>query len=95
MHLRRRSEGHEGQAERSPDPWRNRTGSPAQVRAISNETAQDQGGHVEKANDPRPERLLAKPRCGSGCSGEDAKDPEDPANSREVAEAFEPELTGT
>jgi hypothetical protein len=50
---------------------------------------------VEKANDPRPERLQAKPRCGSGHSGEDAKDPEDPANSREVAEAFEPELTDT
>jgi len=36
---------------------------------------------VEKANDPQPARLLARPRCGFGRSGEEVTYPEDPANS--------------
>jgi hypothetical protein len=49
---------------------------------------QDQGGPAEKANYPQPIRLLATPRCGFGHSGEDVKDPEGPANSREAVSAF-------
>jgi len=54
---RRRSRG---PGLRSPDPRRNRKGSPTQVRAISHEAARDHGGHVEKANDPQPRRLPAE-----------------------------------
>jgi hypothetical protein len=42
---------------------------------------------VEKANDPQPARALETPCCGLGRSGEEANSPEDPANSREAAEA--------
>lgn len=33
-----------------------------------------------KANDPRPIRVLALPRCGSGRSGDDAANPVGPTN---------------
>ena len=35
---------------------------------------------MEKANDPRPEHVLTRPRCGSRCSGEAVNDPEGPVN---------------
>jgi hypothetical protein len=35
---------------------------------------------VEKANDPQPDRVLTRPRCGHGRSGEVVNDPEGPAN---------------
>jgi len=94
LHLCRRGEGHEGQTIRSPDPSaRSDRKSLAGRCHILTNAAQDQGGRAEKANDPQPARMLATPRCGFGHSGEDANDPEDPANSREGASASGPKAT--
>jgi len=38
---------------------------------------------VEKANDPQPGRVLTRPRCGPGRSGEAVNDPEGHVNSME------------
>jgi hypothetical protein len=46
-------------------------------------TLQGQGGRVEKANDPQPEQVLTRPRCGHGRSGEAVNDPEGPVNFTE------------
>ena len=38
---------------------------------------------MEKANDPQPEHVLTRPRCGHGHSGEVVNDPEGPVNFKE------------
>jgi hypothetical protein len=65
-----------------PTPGRRRAGSPSQTRILIKTTKmQGQGGHVRKANDPQPERLLATPRCGISHSGEEVTSLEAPVNS--------------
>jgi len=78
-----------------PDPKARVNGkSLADPHRHQSKSVEGQGGHVEKANDPRPAHALATPRCGPGRSGEEVNDPEGPTNSREAAEAYGSRTSG-
>jgi hypothetical protein len=80
LSLRRRSEGHEGRAIGRPDPKANWDGkSLVGQQNFQSTILQGQGGRVEKANDPRPVQIVARPRCDLGHSGEEVNDPVGPS----------------